>query len=308
MPTLFQHPDLGPSEETPQQPGAGYSMPREMDTQIPPPPKPVLGEISVDGVSIPEMEILREAQNHPSENPGQALQAAAQALVIRQLLLNEADRLGISHASMDEDQTSETREEAVIRELLDGEVWVPTATEAECLRFFEANKARFMSPPIYEARHILISASEDEPDRRQRAHEQAQALCEELSREPSRFGDLAKTHSDCPSASQGGNLGQLMPGSTVAEFETMLGQMIPGTITTSPVATLFGFHIIALDRAINAQGLPFSSVQEKIAAWLEAQAWSRAMAQYVSLLADKAEICGLSLSECSGPSSTTQAP
>ena len=62
----------------------GYTEP---DTKIPPKARPVLSEVSVNGVLIPETEILAEAQNHPAENPGMAAAAAARALVVKELLL-----------------------------------------------------------------------------------------------------------------------------------------------------------------------------------------------------------------------------
>ena len=36
---------------------------------------------------------------------------------------------------------------------------------------------------------------------------------------PDRFGEVARAWSDCPSATQGGQLGQIGPGDTVPAFE-----------------------------------------------------------------------------------------
>ncbi|MGL5116357.1 MAG: peptidylprolyl isomerase, partial [Beijerinckiaceae bacterium] len=52
--------------------------------------------VSVNSVSIARDAIARETQNHPAAKPIDAWQAAARALVIRELLLQEAARLGIS--------------------------------------------------------------------------------------------------------------------------------------------------------------------------------------------------------------------
>lgn len=307
MPTLYQNPNLGDAEDPAPPNRAGYSMPRAMDTRVPPKPKAMLGAVAVDGVEIPEAEILREAQHHPSENPGQALQAAAQALVVRQLLLNEAERIGIDTLSDDEGDGAahETWEEAVIGKLLEREVPVPRANEMECRRFYENNPDRFRSVPLYEARHILLSASEADIPRRHAALGQALALCEELNANPSRFEEFARAFSDCPSAEQGGNLGQIQPGSTVPEFETALGKMESGTVSTSPVETRYGFHVITLDRKVEPEQLPFSSVCEEIAAWLEAQTWTRAMAEYVSILAEAAQISGIGLVGWEGEAHST---
>ena len=50
-------------------------------------PEPV---IRVNGVAISADAVQREAQNHPADDPKDALEAAARALVVRELLLQEA--------------------------------------------------------------------------------------------------------------------------------------------------------------------------------------------------------------------------
>ena len=55
----------------------------------------VTPQVSVDGVVIPSKAIAAEVQNFPSRNPGEGWLAAARALVIRELLLQEARRLNI---------------------------------------------------------------------------------------------------------------------------------------------------------------------------------------------------------------------
>ncbi|HLA01419.1 MAG TPA: peptidylprolyl isomerase, partial [Aestuariivirga sp.] len=56
-------------------------------------PKPKA--VTVNSIEIPRGEIARETQNHPAKSPIEAWKAAAQALAIRELLLQEARRLNI---------------------------------------------------------------------------------------------------------------------------------------------------------------------------------------------------------------------
>ena len=51
-------------------------------------------DIRINGASIPQAAILAEAQNHPAATPDAALSAAAEALAVRELLLQEARRTG----------------------------------------------------------------------------------------------------------------------------------------------------------------------------------------------------------------------
>ncbi|WP_246723707.1 peptidylprolyl isomerase [Rhizobium sp. ARZ01] len=277
-------------------PTGSYSTYQEPDTRVPPRARPLFGAVSVNGVEIAESDILAEAQNHPAENPGAALAAAARALAIRELLLQRAMEIGLApKPEEDAEGRAETGEDAKIRMLIEQEVEVPSATAEECLRFYESNRARFRSEPIFEASHILIAADPADAKARDTACLDAQRLTGVLIEHPSEFTTMARTHSACPSAAQGGNLGQLTRGSTVAEFERALQRLEEGEITTNPVESRFGFHIIRLERRIDGEDLPFDFVRERIGGWLEASTWSKAVSQFIAILAAEAAITGIDL-------------
>lgn len=267
-----------------------------------PPEKSEQPDISVNGVVISADAIRTEAQNHPAGTPAEAFAEAARALVVRELLLQEAVRKeAVSSPQELGGGKSETKEDAAIRALLDSEVAIPSAGPAERRRYYDANRQKFRSETIYEARHILFAAPVSDAAARVRAKADAQAAIAELIKDPSLFASLAMAHSACPSREQGGNLGQLTKGSTVPEFETVLFTLEEGQMSPAPVPTPFGFHVIQLDRIIQGKQLPFEMVKPRIAAWLEASSWSRAMAQYVGILAGKAEISGIDLNATNGP-------
>lgn len=301
MATIYRNPALS-SPATPQG-EQGYTNYREPDTRIPPKASPIIREIAVNGVAIPETEILAEAQNHPAENPGAALKAAAQALVIREILVQEARRLGIAaERQSDAAGRMETEADAAIRALIEQEVQTPSASTQECRHYYERHQEKFRSEPLFEARHILLAASPTDSAARDEARKRALAICQQLAGQPELFSILAREYSQCPSRQQGGNLGQIGPGSTVAEFENALSNMNEGQISDSPVESKFGFHIIALDRKIEGRILPFELVSDRIAAWLEASVWSKAVSQYISVIAGRADISGdVGLTGADGP-------
>lgn len=302
MATIYQNPTLKTHPEAPGGPQRSYDGYVEPDTRIPPKARPVFDEVSVNGVTIAEADILAEAQNHPAANPGEAVRAAARALVIRELLIQEARRQGIDDVELDEDDgRTETPDDARIRVLMEREVQTPSASEEECRRFYEHNREKLRSAPLYEVRHILLAAREDDANAREAARKTAQGLCEALSQDPSGFANAAAEYSACMSSGEGGRLGQVSRGETVAEFEAALEEMAEGEISKAPVATRFGFHVIALDRAIPGKDLPFDQVHERISAWLEAASWSRAVSQYIGILASKATISGVSFEQTEGP-------
>lgn len=259
-------------------------------------------EIRVNGVVIPVDAIHREAQNHPAADPKAALDAAARALVVRQLLLEEARRLNLAATpEQDEDGRLETEEDALIAELLGTQVATPRADAETCRRYYLNNTRKFRSADLYEARHILIAADPQDAAARERARDLAETLIAELQADPGRFAALAAAHSACPSKEQGGNLGQLTTGQTVPEFETFLFNLEEGQLCPVPVPTRFGFHVIRLDRKIAGRVLDFDLVQNRIADYLEAASWSRGVSQYIGILAGAAKIEGITLDGADSP-------
>ena len=252
------------------------------------------GVISVDGIEIPREEIAREAQNHKGASSFDCWREAARALVIRQLLLQEAAREGIAPEPVrDALSRVESTEEALIRQLIDAKVVVREPDEEACLRYFSQNPRRFRTPALHEASHILCVAPA--PDARAAAKARAGALIEELRGAPQRFADLAALHSACSSAAQGGNLGQIGPGQTVPPFEKALAGMEEGTISTAPVETRYGFHVIRLDRRIAGRALAIEMVKGRIQAYLADRAHHDALYSYVRWLAVHARITGIEL-------------
>ena len=85
------------------------------------------------------------------------------------------------------------------------------------------------------ARHILV-ASEDE----------AKKIIEELNKGGD-FAALAKAHSTDSGAAQGGDLGFFKKGDMVPEFAAAAFALKAGEITTTPVHTQYGWHIIKVE-------------------------------------------------------------
>jgi len=253
-------------------------------------------KVSVNGVVIPHEAIAVETQNHPARSPVAAWRAAATSLVVRELLLQEADRLGIAATpACDDEGRSETPEEAMIRELITRSIVTPEPTDADCRRYFDRNRDKFRAPAIYEVAHILLSASQHDDASFEARRRDAEALIATLSREPERFDAIAQAHSACPSSAEGGRLGQIVAGQTTPEFEKALMRLAPGEMTQTPVETRYGFHIIRLDRRIAGEEVPFDLAKGRIAEYLRAAAINQARALYVQMLVGNARIDGVQL-------------
>lgn len=260
----------------------------------PVPPAPA--SVSVNGVVISRDDIARELQNHPADKPSFAWQDAARALVVRELLLQEARRQQIAvDPILDEKGRRETKEEALLRALIATEIRVPEPDEETARRYYQQNPQKFCSVTIYEAAHILLAARRDDQAAYTIARAKANKIVAEIRRGREQFGELAKLHSDCPSAAQDGNLGQITTGQTTPEFEQALFALEPGQITEEPVPTRYGWHVIRLDRKVEGRRLPFELVAERIAGYLREQVERRATAQYIARLVSRAHITGIEL-------------
>jgi peptidyl-prolyl cis-trans isomerase C len=265
-------------------------------------PKPTSKVVRVNGVVIPREAIAREAQHHPAATPAAAFAQAARALAIRQLLLDEARRLELAPLPLDDGEgRRETDEEALVRQVIDSEIRLPRTDEATCRRYFEQNRKKFRSPDIFEAEHILFAAAPGDHAARIKAKSDAAAAVEALRGEPDRFAELARAHSACSSARQGGNLGQITRGATTPEFEKALAALEPGAMSQTPVETRYGFHVIRLRRRIEGRDLPFEAVRDKISNYLADAVERRALAQYIAILAGRADISGVDFSGASSP-------
>lgn len=252
--------------------------------------------VSVNGVMISAREITREIQYHPTATPDESWRKAAEALVLRALLLEEVKKNGIAAEPVTDDKgRRETEEEAQIRCLIEQAVQTPTPTEEELRRYYQANREKFRSQELIEARHILIAASEDDVPAYEAARARAAALAEELAAEPDRFEMLARAHSDCASAAEGGVLGQLAPEETTSEFAAAVATLDERETSREPVAARYGFHLIRLDRRIPARIMPFDSVRARIADYLNERSHRMAMAQYLARLISRARITGIAI-------------
>ncbi|MBC7147432.1 MAG: peptidylprolyl isomerase [Thioclava marina] len=260
--------------------------------------KPLFPDVVVNGQKIPSAAIAAEAQHHngPSDKPGIAWRKAANALAVRALLLQEAERRAIDADPQEVAPGQiETDDEALIRALLEDAVEVTPPSEDAIRAEWERDPTRFRAPPLWEAAHILIACDPRDEAQRGAAETRARALATEAVEKPKSFARLAKENSDCSSRGEGGFLGQLGPGDTVPEFERVLRALGEGEITAEPVLSRFGWHVIRLDAVAEGAPLPYETVRPRISEAMEKAAWTRAVRAYVAELAARAEISGVDL-------------
>ena len=251
----------------------------------------VAGMLAVNDVEIPASALDAEVQYHPADSLDDARRQAAEALVVRELLLQEASRRGVAGDSPEE----------TIEALLEIAVPIPEADEATCRRYYDNNRRRFSSPDLYQAQHILIAADPEDEEARVAAARKAMMLLVRLTQDIEAFEALAREHSDCPSRESGGHLGQVTRGSTVPEFETFLCSLDDGELCAAPVETRYGVHIVRLLHHEKGRELAYEMVRGKIAEYLRDHAWRMGVRQFIQVLAGTARIDGIDITAATSP-------
>jgi len=149
---------------------------------------------------------------------------------------------------------------------------------AEVKKYYEQNQRQFGTGESRQASHILITADKSGGDNA-KARALAEQISNELKKDPSRFAELARKHSQDPgSAAKGGDLGTFTRGSMVKAFDDAVFSMKPGEIS-APVATEYGYHIIRVTAVNPAQIRGFNEARPEIEKEMKKQRVARIYAE-----------------------------
>ncbi|WP_293765350.1 peptidylprolyl isomerase [uncultured Aquitalea sp.] len=244
--------------------------------------------ITVNGVEITEAMVQAEQDNHAdAPNPRDA---TIQELVLRELLVQKAREQGIDTVNAN----------AAIGALLDKEIQVDPVDETACREFYDRYPERFSSGESAVASHILFPLGAGDELSNMLAKSKAEGVLAEVQANPSRFADLAREHSTCPSGQQGGSLGQFGRGQMVPEFEQAVFSTDAGAITPHLVQTQFGYHIIAVEQRTEGGLVSFDDIKERLQQYLTQMAGSKKMHEYLASLVEAAKIEGYAMPSLQG--------
>jgi peptidyl-prolyl cis-trans isomerase D len=136
-------------------------------------------------------------------------------------------------------------------------------SDSEVREYYDENLESFKIPKKVVARHILIKVSPDaDPETVKKAKEKALKILK-LAREGKDFAELAKKYSEGPSRNNGGYLGEFTKKSMVKPFADKAFSMNAGEIS-EPVRTRFGWHIIKVEKVIDAHTTTFKDAEKEI--------------------------------------------
>ena len=152
------------------------------------------------------------------------------------------------------------RNQSLARAAIDASLKDVTVSDEEAKKFYDEHPDQFTQPERVHVRHVLISDDVTSAD--------AIAKIQADLKAGVSFDEVAKSRSLCPSAAQGGDLGEVSKGQMVPEFEAAAFALKnPGDLS-EPVKTRFGWHIIRLEGRTPSSLEPFDNVKPQLLQYL----------------------------------------
>jgi peptidyl-prolyl cis-trans isomerase D len=179
--------------------------------------------------------------------------------------------------------------------------------EAQVKAHYEANQADYRTPERVRAEYVVLSAEalarEDPPteaeikaayearasqlrvdEQRRASHilvktkDEAEKILQELKKNPARFAEMAKKHSQDPGSSEkGGDLGLFGRGMMVKPFEDAVFKL--GQNEMQVVESEFGFHVVRLTGIVAAKARSYDEVKKELVEELARQKGQRRFAE-----------------------------
>ena len=138
-----------------------------------------------------------------------------------------------------------------------------TLPDAALLQAYQQQQDSFRTPERVQARHILLMTTDKPAAEVAKLKVKAQDLLKKI-KAGGDFAQLAKDNSEDPgSAVKGGDLGWLVRGQTVPEFEKTAFSLKDGQIS-DVITTQYGFHILQVIKKEQARIRPFDEVKDEI--------------------------------------------
>jgi nitrogen fixation protein NifM len=136
--------------------------------------------------------------------------------------------------------------------------------ELDVRLFYEMHRDRFEVPERRLARHILITVNPNFPENTPvAARARMRELVEKLDRRSNRFASFAKRYSECPTALEGGLLGEVSRGQLYPELDALLFRLREQQI--SPIVeSEMGLHILLCERIRPGRRVPLSQAAPRI--------------------------------------------
>lgn len=146
--------------------------------------------------------------------------------------------------------------------------------------YYHYHPDQFRRPETRRARHILVTVTPEMPDNTaETARTRIEAVAARLAKDPKRFEEQALKHSECPTAMQGGVLGDVPQGQLYPELDAALFSMQAGRLS-GVLESPLGYHLVLCESitpertlSLNQARAPIREMLEKRRKRICQQAW-----------------------------------
>jgi len=220
----------------------------------------------VNGKPIPKAQLDRLIKNSgQSATDPKIREQGRELLITRELIVQEADKRGVTQKEDIKDQLEQARMAVLITGLFEDYIDNRGGiTDDDYKMAYDSIKGQFGGKE-YKVRHILVEKEAD-----------AKVLIAKI-KAGAKFEALAKTNSKDPgSAPNGGDLEWVSDKALVPEFTKAMVTLKKGQMTDKPIKTQFGWHIIQLDDVRDVKIPSIAEIKEQLKTMLmQDQAWQR---------------------------------
>jgi peptidyl-prolyl cis-trans isomerase C len=236
--------------------------------------------VIVNGKAIPKAQLDKLVQKSGQPDNPQVRDQAREMLVTKELILQEADKRGVTQKESVREQLEQSRVGILVAAVFEDYVEKEGVTESELKAAYESVKAQYTGKE-YHVEHILVEKEAD-----------AKAIIAQL-KAGSNFEEIAKAKSKDPgSAPSGGDLGWVTEKSLVPEFSKAMVQLKPGQVTDKPVKSQFGWHVIKMMDSRDMKAPSFDELKAQLKQMIASdQNWQKAkFSEMMQKLRAKAKI------------------
>lgn len=254
----------------------------------------VLATVNGDEITSEEVnKVLMEGtqgrfDSLPADKQNELRQRIIEGMIAQELVYDDAKRTGVLESKEYKQELEKLVDRLKVQ--LAAKVWEQEQFEAikvdakEVKAYFDANPDEFVDKEKIRARHILVKSEAEA----QTIIKSMKGLAgEKLKNE---FIAQAKSKSTGPSAAKGGDLGYFPRGQMVPSFNDAAFAMKEGTISTTPVQSQFGYHVIYVEDKKPAKKLGFDEVKNFIEQRLKMDKFKAHMEKKMADLRSKAKI------------------
>jgi peptidyl-prolyl cis-trans isomerase C len=215
------------------------------------------------------LEVIKRSPNGADVKPTEALDD----LVATELALQEAKKTDILSRDEVKKKIADFTRNVILTTWTKEKVKSFKMTDEEIKAEYD-DVVKKQASKEFNARHILVK-KEDE----------AKAIIKALT-DGGDFEKIAKEKSTGPSASNGGSLGWFKAQTMVPAFATAVKTMKKGEVSTAPVKTQFGWHIIKLEDSRDAKLPTLATLKPKI----ERKLSQKKMLAYMDKIKESADV------------------